>query len=229
MTTNNQTPGSDDYPSLSSLNHLLFCERRCALLRTEGVWVENVHTTGGTLDHSRTHAVAERSRSSVRVASGLRLVSHRLQITGIADLVEFRPGGPNDSEIPYPVEYKRGRRKRWDNDEVQLCAQALCLEEMLGVAIPSGAIYHVASRGRREVEFSPLLRAKTEEAAARLHELLGSRRIPPPEIKPRCRGCSIRGVCLPEVFGHPDRVDRLTARLFKTELSDPPPGRPGKG
>jgi CRISPR-associated exonuclease Cas4 len=225
VTDTGQTGEGDDYPPLSSLNHLLFCERRCALLRIEGVWVENVHTTGGALDHGRAHAVADRSRTSGRTSSGLRLVSHRLRLTGVADLVEFREGGSEGSEVPYPVEYKRGRRKRWDNDEVQLCAQAICLEEMLGVAVPAGAIYHVTSRGRRGVEFTPALRAETEAAAARLHELLAARHVPAPELKPRCRGCSIRGVCLPEVFGHPERVDRLTARLFKADLSDPPLAR----
>jgi CRISPR-associated exonuclease Cas4 len=225
MTTTNQPTESDDYPPLSGLNHLLFCERRCALLRIEGVWVENVHTIGGTLDHRRAHTVTERSRASVRAASGLRLVSHRLRLTGVADLVEFRRQGPNEGEVPYPVEYKRGRRKRWDNDEIQLCAQAMCLEEMLGVSIPTGAIYHITSRARREVEFTSALRAKTEAAATRLHELLDSRRVPAPELKPRCRGCSMRGVCLPEVFDRPDRLKRLAARLFQADLSDPPPAR----
>lgn len=223
MTIMSRTSEGDDYPPLSALNHLLFCERRCALLRIEGVWVENVHTTGGRLDHRHAHAVTERSRRSGRTTSGLRLVSHRLRLTGVADLVEFREEGSNGNGIPYPVEYKRGRRKRWDNDEVQLCAQAICLEEMLGVTVPGGAIYHVTSRGRREVEFTPSLRAKTEAAAARLHELLASCQVPAPVLKSRCRGCSIRGVCLPEVFGHPERVDRLTAMLFKADLSDPPP------
>ncbi len=166
----------DDYPPLSALNHLLFCERRCALLRIDGVWVENVHTTGGTLDHARAHTVSERTRPSVRTVSGLRLVSHRLRLTGIADLVEFRDTASAVGTSPYPVEYKRGRRKRWDNDEVQLCAQAICLEEMLGMPVPVGAIYHTTSRGRREVVFSALLRAKTEAAAARLHELLAGTR-----------------------------------------------------
>jgi CRISPR-associated exonuclease Cas4 len=225
MTTPNPSAESDDYPPLSALNHLLFCERRCALLRIEGVWVENVHTTGGKLDHRHAHAATERSRASVRVVSGLRLVSHRLRLTGIADLVEFRGSNADERETPYPVEYKRGKRKRWDNDEVQLCAQAICLEEMLGLPVSKGAIYHTTSRGRREVEFTPVLRSTTEAAAARLHELLDSRQIPAPELKPRCHGCSIRGVCLPEVFAHPERVDRLIARLFMANLSDPPPDR----
>ena len=225
MTTTTQPPESDDYPPLSALNHLLFCDRRCALLRIDGVWVENVHTTGGAIDHRRAHKVGERTRSSIRVASGLRLVSHRLRLTGVADLVEFRQSGPSGAGVPYPVEYKHGRRKRWDNDEVQLCAQALCLEEMLGVSVPKGAIYHTTSKARREVEFTTILRAKTEAAVSRLHALLASRRIPAPELKPRCRGCSIRSVCVPEAFGHPERVARLTARLFEADLSDPPPAR----
>ncbi len=225
MTTVGALAESDDYPPLSALNHLLFCERRCALLRTDGVWVENVHTTGGSLDHRRAHAVSERARKSVRVASGLRLVSHRLRLTGIADVVVFHAQGPTVGEVAYPVEYKRGRRKRWENDEVQLCAQALCLEEMLGATVPKGAIYHISSRARRVVEFTPELRMKTEAAAARLHELLASRKIPAPELKPRCRGCSIRGVCLPEVFSQPDRMQRLTASLFDAKFSDPPPAR----
>jgi CRISPR-associated exonuclease Cas4 len=225
MTTTNPSAESDDYPPLSALNHLLFCERRCALLRIDGVWVENVHTTGGTLDHRRAHTVAERTRPSVRTATGLRLVSHRLRLTGVADLVEFRRRSPDSVEVPYPVEYKRGKRKRWDNDEVQLCAQAICLEEMLGVTVPMGAIYHTTSRGRREVELTAILRSKTEDAAARLHELLASRLVPAPELKPRCRGCSIRGICMPEVFSRPERVDRLVARLFKADFSDPTTAR----
>ena len=139
--------------------------------------------------------------------------------------MEFREQGPNKGECPYPVEYKRGKRKRWENDEVQLCAQAICLEEMLGVPISKGAIYHTTSRGRREVEFAPILRAKTEAAATRLHELIASRQVPAPELKPRCRGCSIRGVCLPEIFSHPERVSHLTSLLFQSSLSDPPPAR----
>jgi CRISPR-associated exonuclease Cas4 len=225
MTNANNWAESDDYPPLSALNHLLFCERRCALLRIEGVWVENVHTTGGSIGHRKAHEVADRARASVRSASGLRLVSHRLKLTGIADVVEFRDNPHDGARIPYPVEYKRGRRKRWDNDEVQLCAQAICLEEMLSVNVPKGAIYHITSKARREVEFSSILRAKTEDAAARLHDLLAKRLIPAPELKPRCSGCSIRGVCLPEVFARPERIERIADRLFQAALSDPEPAR----
>lgn len=214
---------ADDYPPLSALNHLLYCPRRCALLRIDGIWVENQHTLGGTLDHRRAHTASERTERSRRTARGLRLVSHRLRIAGVADLVEFRAEVPGGVEIPYPVEYKRGRRRRWDNDEVQLCAQALCLEEMLGAAVPSGAIYHTKSRGRREVEFTTALRDETEAAIGRLHDLLASRRVPTAELKPQCRGCSIRGVCLPEIFSRPERIERLARSLFRANLSDPGP------
>ena len=100
-----------------------------------------------------------------------------------------KPAGP---ETPYPVEYKRGKRRKWDNDEVQLCAQALCLEEMLGVPIPAGAMFHVQSRRRREVLFDADLRRRTEDAAVRLHALLAAGATPPPIVHPKCRQCSVQ-------------------------------------
>jgi len=211
----------DDYAPISALNHLLYCDRRCALLRVDGAWTENVHTLGGRLDHRRAHEATDRTERSGRTARGLRLVSHRLRLVGVADLVEFRPGAPGAAEVPFPVEYKRGKRRRWINDDVQLCAQALCLEEMLGVAINGGAIYHVKSRARREVAFASSLRDETEAAITRLHAMVASGRVPPARLKPRCRGCSLRGVCLPEAFGHPGRVGRMVLDLFRADSSDP--------
>jgi CRISPR-associated exonuclease Cas4 len=119
--------------------------------------------------------------------------------------------------VPYPIEYKRGRRRRWDNDDVQLCAQALCLEEMLGVAVPAGAIFHIKSKRRREIVFTPELRAKTEEAARRLHELVASGVTPPPVLKPRCRGCSLHDVCIPELLGQVRRVRDYHGGLFSVQ------------
>jgi CRISPR-associated exonuclease Cas4 len=119
------------------------------------------------------------------------------------------------STAPYPVEYKRGRRRRWDNDDVQLCAQALCLEEMLGVAVPAGAIFHIKSRRRREVVFTAELRAKTEHAARRLHELVARGVTPPPVLKPRCRGCSLRELCLPELLPDQARLREYQRELYR--------------
>jgi CRISPR-associated exonuclease Cas4 len=209
------TADREEYPPLSALNHLLFCPRRCYLLRVEGVWVDNHHTVGGTLDHRRVHASRDSQEGPHRTARGLPLVSHRLRLSGVSDLVEFhaaREGGP---EVPYPVEYKRGRRRQWDNDEVQLCAQGLCLEEMLGVAVPAGAIYHGGSKRRREVAFTVDLRRRTEAAAGRLHALLATAEAPAPVVHPKCRQCSLIGLCLPELIAAPAAYRHAAAGLYR--------------
>ncbi len=201
-----------DYPPLSALNDLLFCARRCFLHRVEGVWVENVHTTAGTLDHRRVHQTRDAEPAAGRTARGLWVTSHRLRLTGVCDLVEFRPGAP---EGPFPIEYKRGKRRKWDNDEVQLCAQAMCLEEMLGVPVPAGAIFHVKSKRRREIAFTPDLRQRTSDAAERLHALLAATVAPPPVVHPKCRQCSVRTICMPDLLAGA-AYRRAAADLFRT-------------
>ena len=119
---------TDDYPPLSALNDLLYCERRCALHRIENVWVDNAHTVSGTYSHERADKPVEWKRGARREVHGIWLKSDRLRLIGKADVVEFHPR-PDGPDVPFPVEYKRGKRRKWDNDEVQLCAQALCLEE----------------------------------------------------------------------------------------------------
>jgi len=219
----------DDYLPISALNDLLFCERRCAMHRIEQVWIDNVHTVEGTHVHRRADDHDEHSASrGVRTARGVLLRCQRLRLTGKADIVEFHPV-PGGGEVPFPVEYKRGKRRRWDNNEVQLCAQALCLEEMLGMAVPAGAIFHVKSKRRREIEFTAKLRAETEMAGTRLHELIASGITPPPVLKPRCRGCSLHDVCMPELFSQPAAITRYDRRLWTldpTEDTRPPSGRP---
>jgi CRISPR-associated exonuclease Cas4 len=198
----------DEYPPLSALNDLLFCPRRCFLHRVEGVWVENAHTLGGSQDHRRVHAQKDSRTATGLTARGLRLVSHSLRVQGAADLVEWVAG------VPIPVEYKRGKRRSWNNDEVQLCAQAICLEEMLSVAVPSGAIFHVRTRRRRTVEFTPALRERTLRAAEQLHDLLATTAAPPPILHPKCKQCSVNGVCLPELVATPIEYVRAASELF---------------
>ncbi len=200
--------GGDEYPPLSALNDLLFCARRCFLHRVEGVWVENAHTLAGSRDHRRVHETKDSDTAAGRAARGLRLVSHALRVQGVADLVEF-PGG-----VPFPVEYKRGKRRKWDNDDVQLCAQAVCLEEMLGVRVPAGAIFHVKTKRRRDVPFTPLLRDETRRAAERLHDLLRQSAAPPPVLHKKCGQCSLHAVCLPELLSAPDAYHRAAESLF---------------
>ena len=202
-----------EYPPLSALNDLLFCARRCYLHRVEGVWVENTHTLTGSQDHRRVHAVKDGDLATGRTARGLRLLSHALKVQGVADLVEFPEG------VPFPVEYKRGKRRKWDNDDVQLCAQAICLEEMLGTAVPAGAIFHVQSKRRRDVPFTAALRDATARAAERLHELLKQAIAPPPVLHKKCKQCSLHAVCLPELLAAPQAYHRAASGLFSRPVS----------
>ncbi len=217
-------PEGDDLVPLSALNALLYCDRRAALRHLDGLYVHNEHTIRGDQLHKRADRPGFEKRKGVRTERGLWIASSRLRLYGRADLVEFRrdqllkrPRGEPIAEVAYPVEYKRGRRRRWDNDDVQLCAQAICLEEMLDTAVPRGAVYHEQSRARREVEFTPELREVTGAAVARLHAILAAGHVPPAVLKPQCRGCSLRGHCLPEAFDEPKRLDAYLQRLFHPE------------
>lgn len=187
---------------ISALNHFLYCERRCALIHIEGVFVENAATLAGRLAHEGADTPGYETRAGVRVERALPLFSDTLGLSGKADIVEFhRAVEKGGKERPFPVEYKRGPRRKWENDDVQLCAQALCLEEMLGVSVPAGAVFHAKTKRRRDVEFTPELRGQTLETIRRLRELMNAGRVPPPILTPRCEGCSLHEVCMPELSG----------------------------
>lgn len=175
---------------ISALQHWRVCPRQCALIHIAEVWEENRLTAEGRLMHERVHEAGDETRNGVRTVRGLQLVSKRLGLVGQADAVEFRPGTP-----PFPVEYKRGRPKADNADALQLCAQALCLEEMMGVDIPAGALFYGATRRRQDVAFTPALRAEVETAVAAIRALLAAGQIPPPAPTPRCRGCSLAAHC----------------------------------
>ncbi len=181
--------------TISSLNHYAYCPRRCALIYQEQIFHDNLYTVEGTDLHAHVDEVVTRS-GTTRVETALRLWSDRLGVIGIADIVEWHDG------VPYPVEYKRGKRHRWINDDIQVCAQALCLEEMLGVSVPSGAIYHAKSRRRREVLFTPQLREQTTETIVAVRLIIQQTHVPPPtEHRERCGGCSLQDQCLPILYG----------------------------
>ncbi len=194
----------DDLLPISALQHLEFCPRRCALIHVEGLWRENAQTAEGRVLHQRVHEAPSETACGVRIVRGLRLCSRRLGLFGVADVVEFHrlPDEAQDGAIlpnlagrwrPYPVEYKRGRRKSEMSYLVQVCAQALCLEEMLETAIPAGALYHGKSRRRQEVPFDAGLRQRTETRASELHEMIAAARTPPPVRGPKCKFCSLAG------------------------------------
>ena len=183
---------------ISALNQYVFCPRRCALMHVEGIWRDNEHTLVGTLLHDRADSPGYETLAGVTVRRALPLVSERYGLAGKADIVEFRRD-EFGHEVPAPVEYKKGKRRPFDNDDVQLCAQALCLEEMFACAVPLGYVYHAQSRRRREVLFDWRLRAETVRVIEAVRRLLADGVTPAAELLPRCDGCSLRGVCLPEV------------------------------
>ncbi len=209
----------DELIPLSALQHLLFCERQCALIHIEQAWAENRFTAEGRIMHERVDEAGRESRGRVRTVNGLPLRSLRLGLSGKADAVEFHREGDDasgDASVwrPFPVEYKRGKPKQNDCDLVQLCAQALCLEEMLGVAVPEGALYYGKPRRRLVVVFAEALREKTREAARRLHELISSGHTPQARYEKKCESCSMLSVCMPKVTGSHRSVRRYMAQAL---------------
>ena len=177
---------------ISALQHFAYCPRQCALIHLEQVYEENVFTLRGRRLHEKVDVPESELSGSVRIERALPLVSQRLGIHGKADVVEFDQEG-----TPYPVEYKQGRRKDKAFDNFQVCAQALCLEEMLGLKVPKGAIYYHSSRRRHEVVFDPALRQGTQEVILKTRRLFSQSLLPPPVYDARCRDCSLQEACLP--------------------------------
>jgi CRISPR-associated exonuclease Cas4 len=216
----------DDLLPLSGLQHLMFCERQWGLIHIEMVWEENRLTAEGRVLHEKAHDAGAENRPGIRITRGLRLRSLRLGLAGQADVVEFHRVESQSAGValpetgglwqPFPVEYKRGRPKRDACDEVQLCAQALCMEEMFGGTIAAGALYYGERRRREEVAFGPALRAETEQLAARMHELYGAAQTPAAEYGPKCKNCSLLAPCMPRLVARPPAVARYLADALAT-------------
>ena len=215
----------EDYLLISGLQHLVFCEKQWALIYLEGLWEENVLTVEGAHLHEKVHKMGRESRGEVKFATDLPLCSRRLGLSGAADMVEFRRDeergvrvaafGGRRRWLPYPVEYKRGRKRPDIADEMQLCAQAVCLEEMLGVEVPEGAVFHGEPRRRTEVRFTPELRAKLEAACARAREITSGAASPRRNAGRHCKSCSLNEFCMPEDTGAGDRSARYVAGLYR--------------
>lgn len=184
----------DELLPISALQHLLYCERQCALIHVDREWSENRFTAEGQVLHERAHHGPSESRPGVRISRGISVVCHRLRLIGQCDIVEFYKSGK-----VVPVEYKRGRPKKHRADEVQLCAQAISLEEMLGKPIEIGHLYYGENRRRDTVLLNDELRRLTEDTAERLHRLLTSAELPIAVFNPRlCNACSLKEICQPE-------------------------------
>jgi len=210
----------DDLLPLSALQHLLFCRRQCALIHIEQVWVENLYTAEGRIMHERVDTGGQAARGDVRVEYSVPLRSLRLGVTGKADVVEFhRKTGTGKTKRamwqPLPVEYKRGKPKKGNYDKVQLCAQAMCLEEMLDADIPGGALFYGKTRRRQDVPFDPALRQATENAAQELHALFESGLTPKPVYEKKCDSCSFVNLCLPKTLGSTRSANRYLLNAIR--------------
>ena len=225
---------------LSGLQHLAFCERRWALVHLEQQWEENIFTAEGALLHEKAHSATIKSRPGVLIRRTLPLHCYRLGLSGQADVVEFLPCGAGERGIafprrrgswrPFPVEYKRSRDKAGNEAyRIQLCAQAFCLEEMLVVNVPSGAVFDSKAKRRTEVVFDGELRGQVERLAARMHEIERSRRTPRAVYAKKCDSCSMKPVCLPAATESASAAEYLrrfaSANLRQTPLAakDPVP------
>lgn len=203
----------DELIAISALSHYSYCPRRCALIHIERVWTENLFTAEGRIMHERVHDEGGESRGNIRIERGVALRTLRLGLIGKADVVEFHRQA-DGSWLPFPVEYKRGKPKVDDCDKIQLCAQAICLEEMLGVKIPAGALFYGQTRHRLDVVFNEDLRRETEETARQAHELIASGRTPPPIYEKRCNSCSIMSECLPKTIQKRRSVSGYMAKMI---------------
>lgn len=214
-------PDLDEPIPLSALQHAVYCLRQAALIHIERLWEENRFTAEGRVLHDTVHEAADHRRGAIRRVNAMPLACRRLNIAGVADLVEFH-GGP-DGETAFPVEYKRGKAKLHRADEVQLCAQALCLEEMTGRAVPEGALFYATTRRRVGVPFDAELRRLTEDVAIGFRALVDAGRTPPASFRAdRCNACSLLDLCRPKL-ARTSAAD-FRRRAIADTLADTPQG-----
>ena len=194
---------------ISALQHWSYCPRQCMLIHQEQAFTENVHTMRGRVVHETVDTPGFEMCGSSRYVRALPLFCDRLGLVGRADLVEFLVDG-----TPYPIEYKHGPRRVREHDDIQLAAQAICLEAMTGKLVPSGAIYHATSRHRREVVVTAFLRNEVEHTVATVRAAMATDRLPPSLNDSRCRECSMRDICQPAAVAGVDRLSALRQELF---------------
>jgi len=222
----------DDFLLLSGIQHIAFCERQWALIYLEQAWAENIRTVEGHHLHERTDdPFLDETRRNIRVVRAMPVISYELGLQGMADVVEFVR---EDREIEgktiklkkrkgwwrlYPVEYKRGKPKPDDRDAVQLCAQAMSLEEMLKIQIPQAYLYYGQTKRRVEVVLSQALRDRTRELAVRMHRLYAEGQTPPAKSGKNCSLCSLVEMCQPKLTLKHKSVARYLAQMGRCEVT----------
>ena len=198
--------------AISALQHYAYCPRQCALIHVEQVFDDNIYTARGQAVHRLVDTPGYEIKAGVKVERALPLWSDRLGLIGKADVVEFHAGG-----AVYPVEFKHGRKREKIHDDIQLAAQAMCLEEMLNVTVPHGAIYHASSHRRREVAISPALRGAVEATVNDIRQMMSTRTLPQPVNDERCRACSLIDACQPAALADVARLKRMHDELLSVE------------
>jgi len=219
MTTSNLYREEDLIP-ISALQHFVFCERQWALIHLEQIWVENQLTVEGHLFHERVDSGLQESRDSRMICRGLRLRSLEHGITGVADVVEFSATDQSTQLKPFPIEYKRGKPKRDLSDSIQLCAQALCLEEMLKTAIPEGALFYGETKKRTVIVFDVTLRQETVRCIETIHLFSKQKKTPLARYTKKCENCSLSHACMPRRMDDFDRVEHYLHQTQKWIAED---------
>ena len=207
---------ADDLLPVSALQHFSYCPRQCALIHIEQAWSENVFTAEGRIMHDKADSNKHESRGNIRIDYSVPLRSLRLGLVGKADVVEFHRGA-NGTWQPFPVEYKRGKPKAGNCDRVQLCAQAICLEEMLGVEISEGALFYGQTRHRENVVFEEKLRCETADVAGKVHELIKNAVTPKPEYGQKCKSCSLLELCMPKTCSKTKSASSYLLKVTREE------------
>ena len=216
-----------DFLALAGIQHFSFCRRQWALIHIEQQWQENVRTVEGGFLHERAHEGYAEKRGDIIAARGMPVFSTSLGVRGVCDVVEFHrnpEGVPlfarEGRYLPIPIEYKRGKPKQGEEDALQLCAQALCLEEMLACAIPEGFLFYGETRRRLPVRFDGALRDEVRGAFAEMHELF--RRRHTPKVKPaaRCRACSLYDLCMPKLCKSLSVSDYIARKLEEEDTCE---------
>jgi len=207
----------DDYIQLSAIQHYVFCPRQCGLIHVHGLWSENMFTARGKIMHERVDSEEDETRGDKHIVRTLTIISSRLGLSGKADVVEFT----DDNGIikPYPVEYKSGQPKQNISDMAQLCAQSLCLEEMMNVPVRSAAIFYGKPRKRQIIEITDDLRAKTEKIILAIHRMIETREVPQAKYEKKCKFCSLENECMPAAGSK--KLTNYIQGLFKTDEETP--------
>ena len=197
----------DDYLMISGIQHFAFCKRQWALIHIENQWFENEYTTDGEIFHERAHdsSLIEK-RKGIIITRALRIKSDTLGVTGSCDIVEFHKDDDGISIhnfegkwLPIPIEYKRGKPKQYNYDELQLCTEAMCLEEMLVCKIEYGFIYYGETGKRKKIIFDDTLKNQVKSLFQEMHELFNKAHTPKVKTNKRCYLCSLKNICLPKL------------------------------